>query len=133
MIPILTHSAVAITYEPESKILSVVWTTESEHISDDFFKYVNMIYVHESANRPIRGMMLNTKNFLYTISLNMQAWVNSEILPTVLQNGIKRVAFLMSEELIPQISIEQTMEEIESKIVGYFGEEAQARAWLLLA
>lgn len=133
MIQILSHSAVKITYEPETKILSVVWTKESEHISDDFFKYVNMIYVHESSVRSIKGMLLDTTHFLYTISLDMQAWVNSEVIHVILQNGLKRVAFLMSEELIPQISIEQTMEELENKIVAYFGNEEQARAWLLLA
>lgn len=47
-------------------------------------------------------------------------------------NGAQKLAIIVSEDLIVQLSIEQTMEETESIFqTRYFGNQDSARKWLL--
>jgi SpoIIAA-like len=130
MEPILTNQFITIGLDAERELLHIVWTPQSEDVEDEFFREVNLLYVEQTSKRKLSRMFLNTKEFLYTISVDMQDWVNTHILPQLIQNGIKRIAFLMSQEFIAQLSIVQTMEDIENKFVRYFDNEEEAIKWL---
>ncbi len=70
-------------------------------------------------------------NMKYVIGLEMQEWMNKEIL-TIAVN-FKKSAYIVPTELFAQVSVEQTMEEeTGQKIVQqYFENEDEARKWLL--
>lgn len=128
---ILDNEAIRVSHDASKKLLYVVWTAESENITHDFFREINELYVEITANRPTSVVFLNTQNFTYTISVEMQTWVNENIVSKLIANGISRFAFLMSSEFIAQLSIEQTMEDVEDTFVRYFDEESEAIKWLL--
>ncbi len=54
------------------------------------------------------------------------------LLLSIVGNGLKKLAVIVSEDLIVQLSIEQTMEEIEFIFqTRYFSNQESTRKWLL--
>ena len=78
--------------------------------------------------------MFHSKNFEFTISPEIQKWIDEKIFPRYIKAGVKKFAYIMSSDMVAQLSIEQTMEEQQASQgfqTNYFDNEADARKWLL--
>ena len=62
----------------------------------------------------------------------MQEWSVSNIFEKLEQAGLKKMAMIVSEEIFPQVSIEQLIEENKNTtlITKYFENEEHAMKWL---
>jgi len=122
-----------IEYFESEKMLRKAWYTTSENMEDEKFK-IEVIKIAEKIEevKPIR-MCDVTTNFLYTISPDLQTWVDTDVFPRFIAAGLKRYAIIMSTEFVSQLSIEQTMEEgVGNQFqVQYFDSEDKAKEWLL--
>ncbi|WP_026999494.1 hypothetical protein [Eisenibacter elegans] len=79
------------------------------------------------------AFFLDTKNFDFGIGPEMQTWIDEEIFPKFSANGLRKYAYLVSDEFISQLSIEQLMAEGNAEkqfITKYFNTEEEAFAWL---
>lgn len=102
-------------------------------------KYSNKVYQREAEKlaeltekyKP-SCLLLNNKEFTFSITPAIQEWVNNNIFPRLIKAGIKRGAFVVSEDLFAQVSIEQTMEEDTGKKLKtkFFDTEEEALKWL---
>ncbi len=99
-----------------------------EQYQNEMLKFAELAVLHNPKYHLIKSI-----NFLYAISLEMQDWTNNTIFPQLQEAGIKKIAFLVSAELIAQLSIEQTLEESNASAfeVKYFDVEDDAKNWLL--
>jgi len=116
----------------ENNFLYVKWTDKTADMSVDFFKQVNLWYIDYFDKYAITSFMINTQDFKFAIIPEVQEWVGTQIIPKVIASGLKKLAFIVSEEIIAQLSIEQTMSESKSDefTLLYFDNEAKANTWL---
>lgn len=58
--------------------------------------------------------------------------MSKEILKKYCEMGIKKIAFIISDDLVAQVSIEQAIQESKDTdtLIKYFGTEEKAQRWL---
>ncbi len=122
--------------EPEKELIKVVWSATTENMTDEEFRTELIRYAEIAEKYRPQKSLIDTTNFLMTIMPETQEWVNINIHQRVAatkKSSRKKVAYLISKELFPQVSIEQTMEEGNVKEIfetRYFEDEKQAIDWL---
>lgn len=74
----------------------------------------------------------NLSNFQIVIDLELQEWIDAIINKKEIELGVEFEAFVMPQDLINQLSIEQTMEEQHGKIIetAFFSDKNEALEWL---
>jgi len=77
-------------------------------------------------------VLVDTRNFMFTVAVETQEWVDMEINRYVRQNGVKCLAFLTSPDIFAQVSIEQTLEEHHAASLQprFFDNYELAVSWL---
>ncbi len=112
-------------------MLFAKWLPSSSDISHDYFKEINYLYLELVEKYQLKTFLLDTTEFGYTIEPNMQIWVAENILSKLSAFGMTKIAFLVSQDFIAQLSIEQTMEEkVFDFLVYYFHDQSEAEKWL---
>lgn len=129
---ILTNSFIDVSYDSTHQLITAVWKPASEHMTDDDFRFVNQTYLKTSQEKKVRLIEIDTRNMRFIIHPDLQAWVRESIVVPMVDNGAQKLAIIVGEDLIVQLSIEQTMEETESIFqTRYFSNQESARKWLL--
>lgn len=121
-----------ISFDQETCILHERWKPETEKMNDTIFKTEMLNQLKAAKTAHPQSVITDTLQMNYVISVKMQEWMNITIFPEFIQSGITKIAILLTEELITQLSVEQTMEEEEgSKFsVLYFSDKKEAEKWL---
>jgi hypothetical protein len=120
-----------ISIDEEKSIITNTWLPKTEDMTDaeyqenmlEFAKFVE-------AYKP-KYHLIESKNFLYGITVEMQEWTNNTVFPRLAEAGIKKIAFTVSSEMVAQMSIEQALEEEKAAVfqVKYFDSGEQAVNW----
>ncbi len=122
---------ISIAYQAEKQLLFASWTPASENLSDEHFKAINKMYIEFVEKYEVKNFLLNTENFLFSITVELQHWVGEHILLNLKEMGLQKVAFIVSKEFIAQLSIELTMQENPNLMsVAYFDNQEEAQKWL---
>jgi hypothetical protein len=53
------------------------------------------------------------------------------VMPSLLENGLKRMAFIMPESIFTEFAIKKFTEESKPELVNYFDSFESAKSWLL--
>ena len=120
-----------IKLDDTKKIIINKWLPSTEKMKDeqykaDMLKFVDLVKVHKPTFH-----LIDSVKFLYIISVEMQEWTNNSVFPLLIENGIKKIAFLVSSEMIANLSIEQTLDESNATFqTKYFDVEKEAMEWL---
>ena len=91
---------------------------------------INLIH-HHHPKLILRYMM----DFQFIITPDIQAWMKENIGKVYEEIGFKKTAILPSKDYISQLSIKQTMGELNQGnfAIQYFDQEEEAMSWLLAA
>jgi len=122
-----------IIFDEETGIMDETWKPETKNMDDEEFKNEIGHQLDATLDVKPRLVITNTLEMLYVISIEMQEWMNSVIFPQYMKVGIEKVAILLSEQIIAQLAVEQTMEEEQGSQFefSYFSNLEEAQAWLL--
>ncbi|MCS7017793.1 MAG: hypothetical protein RMJ87_07860 [Cytophagales bacterium] len=85
-----------------------IWEAGSAGMTDEVFKNISQTYLNTPRERKIRLIAFDTRNFQFTIHTPLQTWVNEHI-PAMVCNGLQKLAIIMPQDLIVELSIQQTM------------------------
>jgi len=110
------------------------WLPETKNINDDEYKQEFLNYLEKMLAYKAKKVIPDTKEFFFTVTVELQEWTSHTIFPSLVERGLaKAVAFVMPEELITQLSIEQAMEEGDGVkfITRYFDNKEEAKKWIL--
>ncbi len=80
-----------------------------------------------------KRLIVDSQMFFFPITPDMQDWTNNTIFPRVLAAGLRKVAIILTPDIISQMALEQTMEEnvaLQFQI-RYFDKESASRDWLM--
>lgn len=120
-------------FEEDKKLLHHVWTNENEEMNTTEYKEIMSYYLTVFDDCDIRLKLVDTRFIGYTITPDLQDWINEVIIP-VLEKHIHKMAFLVPEDLFEKIAIEQVINDFKDDSnmkVKYFDNESKARTWLL--
>ncbi len=125
---------VEISLSDNNLVITNEWFKTTDKMTDeqyknDMLKFAELAILHKPKYHLIKSV-----DFSYIITINMQDWTNNNIFPQLIEAGIKKIAFLVSAEIVSQLSIEQTLEEKNASAfaIKYFDVETDAKKWLLL-
>lgn len=81
---------------------------------------------------PVR-LLIDSRKMNFAIAPVIQKWFVTDIFPTYARAGVKKNAFIESEEIITALSIEQSIDENTNAPFEtmYFNNKADAVKWLL--
>lgn len=119
-------------YHPEKKILEVIWT-EGGLMTEEEYRKESLNFLEIADKYQSKGNLIDTRDFQYIISPDMQEWLNTAVFPKLMATGVQKMAFLVTEELFAQVSIEQTMNEEAAKEgfqTHFFENREAAMSWL---
>ena len=120
-------------YDNRNKFLIQLWTNENDDMTEDDYKNEMQNYLNFVQKHTIFHALINLKQFNFTIAPHIQTWVDENI--AIHANKIvKKIAFVLSQDLMVALSVEQVMTEDEGKnykALNYFDNEKAAKKWLL--
>jgi len=118
-------------FDAEKAIFINQWTG-ADMMDEDFKRAMTEVAALAMTHKP-KGILVDTRQFSFTISPDLQMWYNENIVPRHLEAGVGSMAFVMSKEFIAQMSIEQTMEEDEAsnQKTNFFEDIDGAVKWLV--
>jgi len=117
--------------DESSNTLVSIWETKADMREEDyrnlFLKYMEAVQQTKPQN-----IIIDALNARYPISVELQHWINSMIFPVYEKLAIKKMAIIMSEDFIAQLSFEQVAEQIELPgfEISYFVNINKALTWI---
>lgn len=114
------------------KCLDLVWFPTTENMRDDEYRECVKKYEACVAIYQTKLTLIDTTKFFFTIPIASQNWINEEIFPKNIANGLQKQAIITSPDFFPKLSVELTLEENPNLgfDVMYFEEKNAAEIWL---
>jgi hypothetical protein len=124
-------------FDAASNFMESIWTT-SLLMDDESYRQLMLSYLQQlQIHRPQR-VLVDGRNAEYVITPDLQDWTNVNIYPQAAAAGVRKVTFLVSNDIFVTISIEQTVEDsMANDIIStqmqqrFFDDREQALNWLL--
>jgi len=105
-----------------------------ESLSDEAYRQdiLKMADIVADEQNNFLGVLMDNRQFVFTISPETQRWVNEQIFPVFIRRGARYGAFVVSGDIFTNISVEQTLDEKEAKafVIRYFEDIEEASQWL---
>ena len=123
-----------VTFERDTKILHQVWHNATEDMNVDEYKEASVSIAQAVKDNGASYILNNAIESLFVVTPEIQDWINKNIVPKLLQNGLQKYAILLPSELFSQVSVEQIVDDSATTTqnkISYFDDEAKARKWLL--
>ncbi|GAB4408246.1 MAG: hypothetical protein OHK0053_34980 [Microscillaceae bacterium] len=118
----------------EQSLLLSVWTEKSRDCSLEEFRVFAQMWRETVIQFQLRFALHDTRKFFFCLNPAMQDWASQEIFRPAFQANLEKNAFLTSEDLIADLSLEQQTEENKqwapASANAYFGSMEQAQHWL---
>lgn len=134
----LLHQSELVRYylEPDNRLLYCYWFA-CEHPAEALFRRdIEQLCALIVAHRP-QAVLDNSLEVDYPIGPLLQTWIADRIHAAMLAGGATKYALISPQDLIAELSNEQTFSEIEALQDGQapwqqaeFHSEEEARAWL---
>ncbi|TAF64200.1 MAG: hypothetical protein EAZ55_12110 [Cytophagales bacterium] len=123
---------VKVEYDEKNSLFKHTWNDQTEAMTNEEYKKL-VLWVNNLAYQVDASFhLVNTSEFNFSISPDVQEWVASHVFPMIAEKDVKKIAFIISKDLFSQISIEQFVEENKQAAVKvlYFDNEELALKWL---
>ncbi len=120
-------------WDKSNALFEVIWFESTNRANDEDYIHWNSELVKRAIKYRPKVLLANAKEFYFTINPQMQEWAVKNIFEPYASIGLHKIALVISEDFISQVSIEQFIEEYEGgKITNkYFDDLEKGRAWLL--
>ncbi|OJJ17748.1 hypothetical protein BKI52_28200 [marine bacterium AO1-C] len=119
--------------DQSNAIMHNEWMEDSIQMDEEDFKSELLHLVRCVAENPVERQLIDTLNFRFIVSPQLQAWTDVEVTKKNKMNGVKKVALIMPQEYITQLSVQQALSEKEAKSLDtrFFSDMEEAKGWLL--
>jgi len=135
--PILSNQFMESHLDQEKSLLTTHWFPSTYDLEEDKYKKIVLEIADLVQEKRIKRWISYGKDFAFVISPELQEWVYSEFHQKLVQGGLQKVAVVIPSDYIANLSVKQTVGEIEKNQLEVhlelrnFDEPKQAEAWLL--
>lgn len=116
-------------------ILYTYWTTQAE-MEDSEYRKVLSTYLEWVRKIKPSKVIIEAQKSSYTVPLETQEWLNLFIYLPAIEAGVKRLAYVVSEDFLTQLSLELIVEDSDMANFDdafqqkFFSSEEEAYQWL---
>lgn len=113
-------------------LLIINWNSSSSELSNEMCKSEMLKQVDFCIQKKPENLLINSLKFDYSIVPVLQEYIDKNIVSKYIEYGVKKIAFIVSENIFASVSIEQTMSERSDRLIDtrYFENEVDAQDWL---
>ncbi|TAG46758.1 MAG: hypothetical protein EAZ31_00060 [Cytophagia bacterium] len=115
----------------DSSMMILHWFDSTNDWTDEDFKQENLNIVRVVAHYKPTYLLSLSQEFRHIITPDEQLWLVDNVFKPHYENGVRKMAILMSRDFVPQVSLEQLIDETSMIPNGIFTTEEEARTWLL--
>jgi len=122
----------SLAYHKELDTLYCIWTKETatanwEEVQAEMYRYIAAMEEHNP-----KALLIDERKMYYPWDIENQTWVAKNISSRMNDLDVKKIALVMSEDIIVQISTDQLFDEInpQNSITKYFESIEDAEAWI---
>jgi hypothetical protein len=119
-------------FDEENSILFETWS--SAELNEKIFKEEQMHKKELLERHQPKHILDNISQTDFTISTELQSWSEELFVPILMGIGTTKYAIVVPESIFGQVSMEQTIEEVEQHNIDiefqYFDSEEDAVSWL---
>jgi hypothetical protein len=112
-------------------MIIIHWFGATESWTSEDFMKENLNIVNIVAQHKPTYLLSLSADFLYPIVPDEQIWLVDNVFVPHHQNGIQKMALIMSNDFISQLAIEQLIDETTIVPTGMFATQDDAEKWLL--
>jgi hypothetical protein len=128
---VLDEKFVTIEYDPANSLLTQTWL--GFITSDNFRKAIDKT-VEFSKENPVTALISDTSQL--SIVRREDTEYAASVMPELIQNGLKKMAFVLSENAFAQMSVKnfesQTKGKVEeNELVKHFANLTHAKSWVI--
>lgn len=109
-----------------------VWNPNTSIMTDE--EYIEILKENiqvSKANHQVKYILADMRQFAYTMGTEVQAWVLENYGVGMKDAGILRMAIVMPNDFIANLSVEQAVDESKKEVpVNYFSNFEDAENWL---
>lgn len=90
-----------------------MFVISASHTQDDAEKFKSelQVFIEKVESLKPEIDLWDLRNFNFTIYIELQTWIDENIDEKAFNLGVKRVVMVLSEDIIDQLAVEQTMGE----------------------
>jgi len=120
-----------LTYDEKNSFLESNWSLDTDEMTTDEFKQELEVYLQLVERYQTKLVLFDFRYFLFTITPNIQTWIDNEISATE-KLIIHQQAILMPSDFIAELGVEQTVEEPHNQELNIklFKVREKALRWL---
>ena len=121
-----------VNFENENDLLVSIWNTPEDMKDKDYRTLISRYCRLLETYKPKR-IIIEASNSKFTISLETQSWVINKVFPLYKKYQLTRLAVVMSDDFIAQLSYEQIISEMsmDDLVIDYFVNMQAAKAWII--
>lgn len=130
---IYSNEFITLHFLSNDKLMEATWLPDTSRMTDKQYKECFIVIAQLTKEFRPNKVIVDSTKMDFSIHPTLQEWTDNVIHPVMMAVGLKKMAFIMSENFTVQIGIEQTIEEIENPflIVRYFNNISEAKTWVL--
>lgn len=118
-------------HDEDESCIYQYWSMNSNQTEEEYkTEMLNLIQAIEGVKH--QRTLVDSSSSSFVISPMLQEWTATTIFPKSIALGLKRVAFIVPDEIFALVSIEQTMQEGSGQhfMTKYFNNNDTAIEWL---
>ncbi len=118
-------------FDYQLRAMKVVWT--SKQLRNEVFKSVLQTFAEKAMKYKPKTLFVDARLHIYTVPPDIQKWHDENIIPTYIQSGIKKMAFVTPEFLFSELTTKKIFSQLNAKLslpTQFFKSESEAQNWL---
>jgi len=125
-----------IHFHTETKTIELKWFSETTNMDENDYKRILLRLAGFVEQYKAKKWLGDTSQFAFPINPQLQEWTALEFNSKLVKTGLQKMALVLPEEFISQLSVGQTVDEMEVKghenqfITNHFSDVTSAKAWL---
>lgn len=116
-----------IEYSSGLKTLIQNWNGFSS--SEEFRYAINVTLEFFKQNESVENILSDTRKQKVVNSEDVE-WVADTINPKLVENGLKKIAFIFPEDIYASLSVGHFIEKSHGFDIGYFDDLEKAKSWI---
>ncbi len=132
LVKLYENKFITISLDKDQDTIQMKWYASTEMALEDDFKDWNRTLVKLVDEHQPSRMLADTQTYFFTINEELQEWSKVNIFEAFARAGVRKLALVMSEEIIAQMSLEQFVDKYEGREItnAYFKTLEEAKNWL---
>ncbi len=121
-------------FDTNNQMLEATWLEQAQLQHEEFKKYLENWCVFVETYKP-KCFFVDSRKGHVIMTPDIQEWHDTIIIPRYINAGVKKIAFILSEDIFEALSVQQSFEEKNANSnlqTNFFDNVEDAKEWLCL-